>query len=527
MNTIKSKVLYVSGFFAFILPLVLLPQNASATNSSVNKIVQIKLKTNQGPVGSKKSGQVNDPAVSQVRGSSIAQPTAVTSKVLSNSGLIAKKGDFKTYQDNMNHIFPMILNREIVHYIHYYQTAGRKFFTYALERSEMYIPMIKKIFGRLGLPNDLAYLAMVESGFSPTAYSYAGASGMWQFIPSTGRLFGLTINWWVDERRNPVESTYAAGKYLKDLFNRFGSWYLAAAAYNSGELTIERALSVYPGAGFWTISSHPYLLPVQTRRYVPKIIAAAIIAKDPANFGFNDIKYKKPIKFKQVRIPFSASLYDLAKCAGISEYRLRKMNPQCLRDATPPNDPNFLLNIPSNRYRAFMENLKYVHQYIPSGYYSYNYYIRRGDTLGSVAYRHGVPLWKLERLNGLAGSSILRIGERIVIPGSRASYNHYSSNYVIVRPGMSLWQVSRTYGLSLSRLRAINHIYGNDIHPGEKLFIKNAEQPQRLYYYRVKSGDSLYQIASRFHKNVRTIMAYNRIKNPNEIFPGELIKISR
>ena len=193
------------------------------------------------------------------------------------SGLLAKKGDFANYQKNMTHIFPMIINKEIIHYIHYYQTTGRDFFKYALSRSERYIPMIKQIFQKIGLPNDLAYLAMVESGFSPTAYSYAGASGMWQFIPSTGRIFGLTINWWVDERRNPVESTYAAAEYLKDLFNKFGSWYLAAAAYNAGELTIERALSVDPGGNFWSISQdRPYLLPAQTRRYVPKIIAAAI-----------------------------------------------------------------------------------------------------------------------------------------------------------------------------------------------------------------------------------------------------------
>ena len=193
----------------------------------------------------------------------------IKNTVLNNSGLLSNNNKIST---NTSRIFPMIINKEIIHYIHFYQNTGRNVFKTMLERSERYIPMIKSVFKKLGLPNDLAYLAMVESGFSPTAYSYAGASGMWQFIPSTARIFGLTINWWVDERRNPIESTYAAGKYLKNLFNTFGSWYLAAAAYNSGQMTIERALSLYPGGNFWTISQNkPYLLPGQTRRYVPKI----------------------------------------------------------------------------------------------------------------------------------------------------------------------------------------------------------------------------------------------------------------
>ena len=147
----------------------------------------------------------------------------IKNTVLNNSGLL--NTDDKVLS-NTSHIFPMIINKEIIHYIHFYQNTGRSVFKKMLERSERYIPMIKSVFKKLGLPNDLAYLAMVESGFSPTAYSYAGASGMWQFIPSTARIFGLTINWWVDERRNPIESTYAAGEYLKNLFNTFGSWYL-------------------------------------------------------------------------------------------------------------------------------------------------------------------------------------------------------------------------------------------------------------------------------------------------------------
>ena len=490
--------------------------------------------------------------------------TPAGSSNLAGSGLLAKKGDFNNYQyqKNLSHIFPMIINKEIIHYIHFYQTSGRKFFKYALSRSERYIPMIKKVFKKLGLPNDLAYLAMIESGFSPTAYSYAGASGMWQFIPSTGRIFGLTINWWVDERRNPVESTYAAGEYLKDLFNKFGSWYLAAAAYNSGELTIERALSVYPGGNFWTISQNrPYLLPGQTRRYVPKIIAAAIIAKDPENFGFHNIDYKKPIKFKQVNVPYSASLYDLAKCIGISEYRLHKMNPELLRNATPPDDPKFMLNIPVKDYGRFVENFKYVKKYVVKQprivYTAYSrpknntvYTVEPGDTLLGIASKYGVPLQNIERYNRLNNYSMLKVGERITIPGAagsrisyaRKNYSNADLTYIIVKPGMTLWSISQKFNVSLNFIKNINHISGNDIHSGEKLFLKGGGRQVRysyinnnrsrtknsgLLYYRVKFGDSLYAISSKFHDGVKNIMAENNLKNPNSIYPGEVLKITR
>ncbi|MHB8904244.1 MAG: LysM peptidoglycan-binding domain-containing protein, partial [Patescibacteria group bacterium] len=512
----------------------------------------------------KKSSDLQNAAAPTVKTQTASTQTNTNSSNLTDSGLLAKKGDFNNYQKNLSHIFPMIINKEIIHYIHFYQTSGRKFFKYALSRSERYIPMIKKVFKKLGLPNDLAYLAMIESGFSPTAYSYAGASGMWQFIPSTGRIFGLTINWWVDERRNPVESTYAAGEYLKDLFNKFGSWYLAAAAYNSGELTIERALSVYPGGNFWTISQNrPYLLPGQTRRYVPKIIAAAIIAKDPENFGFHNINYKKPIKFKQVNVPYSASLYDLAKCIGISEYRLHKMNPELLRNATPPDDPGFMLNIPAKDYNRFIKNFKYVKKYAAKEprivYTTYSrpknntlYTVEPGDTLLGIASKYGVPLQTIERYNGLNNYSMLKVGERITIPGRGVSgvsksnalknYSNAGLTYIIVKPGMTLWGISQKFNVSLNVIKEINHIGGNDIHSGEKIFLKGGRANVRysyinnnrsrtkksgLTYYRVKFGDSLYAISSKFHDDVKNIMAANNIKNPNSIYPGEVLKIAR
>jgi membrane-bound lytic murein transglycosylase D len=469
----------------------------------------------------------------------------IKNAVLSNSGLLSNDNKISP---NASRIFPMIINKEIIHYIHFYQNTGRNVFKTMLERSERYIPMIKSVFKKLGLPNDLAYLAMVESGFSPTAYSYAGASGMWQFIPSTARIFGLTINWWVDERRNPIESTYAAGKYLKNLFNTFGSWYLAAAAYNSGQMTIERALSMYPGGNFWTISQNkPYLLPGQTRRYVPKIIAAAIIAKDPQNFGFKNLKYSKPIKFAQVKVPFSVNLYALAKCAEIPENNLWKLNPDILRGSTPPNDPNFLLNIPADKLKVFENNFKDIKQYIPKTpkviNISYNkpqggrYTVQPGDTLDSIALRYGVSLNTLEEANHLSSYSLINVGEKLLIPGSGNNSFvkpvNLQKKYITVKPGMTLWSIAKTYNISLQTIKNINNINNSsNIRVGEKIYLagnydnsSNAIN-KRLIKYKVKFGDSLYAIAAKYHSSVKSIMAYNNLKNQNSIYPGQVLKIN-
>ena len=479
----------------------------------------------------------------------------IKNTALSNSGLL-NTGD-KVFS-NASHIFPMIINKEIIHYIHFYQNTGRGVFKTMLERSERYIPMIKSVFKKLGLPNDLAYLAMVESGFSPTAYSYAGASGMWQFIPSTARIFGLTINWWVDERRNPIESTYAAGEYLKNLFNTFGSWYLAAAAYNSGQMTIERALSLYPGGNFWTISQNkPYLLPGQTRRYVPKIVAAAIIAKDPQNFGFKNLKYKKPIKFAQVKVPFSVSLFALAKCAEISENSLWRLNPDILRGVTPPNDPHFLLNIPADKLQIFKHNFKDIKQYIPQTpkvvAVSYNkpqnsfyYTVQPGDTLDSIALKYGVSLNTLEQDNHLSSYSLINVGEKLLIPGNGSNNLvrpvNLQKKYITVKPGMTLWSIAKTYNISLQTIKNINNINNSDIHVGEKIYLasnyrnnlnadtkfdtKNININKKLIEYKVKFGDSLYAIAAKYHSSVNSIMAYNNLKNQNSIYPGQVLKIN-
>src|SRR6266540_1401434 len=208
---------------------------------------------------------------------------------------------------------PLTLNNKVEYFINYFQKSGREDFARWLSRSERYIPMMKQVLKKEGLPEDLVYVAMIESGFSPNAYSVASAVGPWQFMSGTGKNYSLRIDPWIDERRDPLKSTAAAAMYLKELYNLFNKdWYLAAAGYNAGENKILRAIDRYNSRDFWELSKGSYLKR-ETKDYVPKLLAAAIIAKDPARYGFADVAYLAPIELDRVNIPTQTDLELVAR----------------------------------------------------------------------------------------------------------------------------------------------------------------------------------------------------------------------
>ena len=217
---------------------------------------------------------------------SLPQSYPQQSRAMSGTDALVTKGSGKFD-------VPVQVNKQVKSYLVYFSTKRKKVIQRHLARSKQYLPMIRGIFREYGLPEDLAYLAMIESGFNPNARSPAGAYGMWQFIKSTGRRYGLVINKYVDERRDPVKSTRAAAKYLRDLYKRFGSWYLAAASYNCGEGRIQRELNKGGNHNFWDLSGNK-CLPTETKNYVPQMIAAIIIAKNPEKFGFNNLPAHRP-----------------------------------------------------------------------------------------------------------------------------------------------------------------------------------------------------------------------------------------
>ena len=250
---------------------------------------------------------------------------------------------------------PMVYNEHVEAYINLFQTRLRDRFSTWLARSGQYLPMMQKILKKNDLPEDLAFLPLIESGFNPKAYSRAKAAGPWQFIQPTGKLYGLRVNKWIDERRDPVKSTVAAANYLKNLYGIFQSWALSLASYNAGEGKISRAMTTTRAEDFWELKESDHIRN-ETKDYVPKFMAATIIAKDPKKYGFF-IDYHAPLVYEEVSVPTATSLKTIAKAAGVSVDKIKFYNPELKLDTTPPNYPGYRLKVPPGTRETVAANL--------------------------------------------------------------------------------------------------------------------------------------------------------------------------
>jgi membrane-bound lytic murein transglycosylase D len=246
-------------------------------------------------------------------------------------------------------------HRQVKAYLVYFSTERKEVIRRYLSRSTRYLPMIKEVFQEYGLPEDLAYLAMIESGFNPNAYSHAHACGMWQFIKGTGARYGLAMDGYVDERRDPEKSTKAAARYLLDLYKQFGSWYLAAASYNCGEGRVQRELNQSSHKSFWDLSEN-MCLPNETKNYVPQMIAATIIAKNPEKFGFKNVPYLPPLAQEKVPVTEPTSLRAAAVAVNVPVEEIQALNPELVRGMTPPQG-SYTLNLPPRSKEAFAKNI--------------------------------------------------------------------------------------------------------------------------------------------------------------------------
>ena len=239
---------------------------------------------------------------------------------------------------------PVAYNSRVKYWIEFFQTSGRGWFTKWLERSSRYLPVLQQTLRRNGLPQDLAYMAMIESGFSSQASSAAKAVGPWQFIAETGKRYGLRTTWWLDERRDFQKSTEAASKYLKKMYGMFHNWYLVAAGYNTGENRIKRAIVKHGTRNFWKIAQLD--LETETKDYVPKLMAALLISKAPEMYGFHRINYSEPLTFELFRIPGGTKLEDLAQAIGVSARSMLELNPELIKGFVPDFVEGHLIRIP-------------------------------------------------------------------------------------------------------------------------------------------------------------------------------------
>jgi membrane-bound lytic murein transglycosylase D len=311
---------------------------------------------------------------------------------------------------------PIVINEKVEQFIRYFQTTIRGKFVTWLARSEKYIPFMKNLLKEHGLPEDLVYLALIESGFNPHAYSRAKAVGLWQFISLTGKRYGLRVDWWVDERRDPEKSTIAAAKYLKDLYEMFDCWYLAAAGYNAGEYKIIRAIKRYRTEDFWKLTKQRYLKR-ETKDYVPLMIAAALVAKDPEKYGFMDVQYEEPLRYEKVKVPELTALSLVARASETSLEEIKDLNPELRRAVTPPHETEYEIKIPFGKKDLFLENFEALQ---PLEKFQFKtHLVKKGETLKGIARRYRVDLDPLLEINHLKRTSRISKGMLLLIPVSK------------------------------------------------------------------------------------------------------------
>jgi membrane-bound lytic murein transglycosylase D len=400
---------------------------------------------------------------------------------------------------------PIVRNESVEDYIEYFQTEIRDKFTLWLERSGRYIPLMREVFKEHGLPEDLVFVALIESGFNPYAYSRSRAVGPWQFIKGTGRLYGLRIDNWIDERRDPIKSTYAAARYFNDLYDRFGSWPLAMAGYNAGERKIERALVRAKADDFWDLRSTRYIRR-ETKGYVPKFMAATIIAKNPEKYGFT-LDYHEPLKYDTVSVPGSADLRVMAQAAGISYEDLKELNPELRTELTPPYMEQYPLRLPVGKQQTFSDAYAQIpdEQKIIGTRYS----IRRNDTLGTIAKRFGTSVSLLREVNHMAPGQPLHQGDLLFIPKIRAVPREPQSPPVTAanRPHSKTRWAPKKPPIEMASLEKQEPASSND--DGGKIM------------YRVKDGDTLWDISKSFNVSVQDLKRFNGLGKRSKIRPGD------
>ncbi len=282
-----------------------------------------------------------------------------------------------------------------------------------LSRSGKYIEMMKDILREHNIPEEMVFLPLIESGFNPNAYSRARAVGYWQFIASTAKKYGLEINWWRDERRDPEKSTWAAANYLKDLYKMFGSWDLAMAAYNAGEGKILRALNKTKADNYWELVRTDYIKS-ETKNYVPKFIAAALIANNPHEYGFDNLEFHPSLEYDTVIVKSPIDLEVIAECAETDLKTIKELNPELKRWCTPPDVSEYALRIPLGKRENFIKNLEKIPE---KKRFSVDVYkVRKGDTLIKISKRTGVPIKVILDLNSWEKMIPLKTGMKIYLP---------------------------------------------------------------------------------------------------------------
>jgi membrane-bound lytic murein transglycosylase D len=406
-----------------------------------------------------------------------------------------------------SHDLPIPLNQRVLRYVELFQGRLREFLTEGLQRGTQYLPMIQSVFRAEGLPLDLAYVPLIESAFKPTALSRAKAKGVWQFMSGTGLENGLKHDWYIDERSDPEKATVAAAKYFKTLFKMFDDWHLAMASYNGGPGRVQRAVKRSGVTDFWRLTESSRFLPRETRDYVPMILAAVIIAKNPIKYGFEVAPLALPA-VESVAVPPAVDLRRIAEWAGVSADDIQRLNPELRRWTTPIRGEQYELSVPEGTADVIRTRLADSN---PETLNALQWHIvKRGETLTTVARRHKVSRTDLAEANYLKTTTTLQAGQKLLIPrmpsaallaraaaGAPVQAALTDANEAIfadapveetvvhrVKSGETLYSIAKKYQTSIEKLKALNHLATNALKAGARLVIStpqtaNAQQQQQ------------------------------------------------
>ena len=444
---------------------------------------------------------------------------------------------------------PMTTNDKVAFWLDYYANKRHAQFQTGLERSGKYMHVFREVFQEEGLPLDLIYMAHVESAYKTTAYSRARARGIFQFISGTGKRYGLRIDYWVDERLDPEKSARAAAAFLKDLYAEFGDWYLALAGYNAGEGKIRRALARSGRDDFWGIAKTRHIRR-ETKNYVPAILAAVMISKEPERYGF-EFEADAPVVYETIEIKGAVDLQVLARCAGSDLARLKLLNPALRRYQTPPHATT-KVHVPVGASEATLAALEKVPENERVLYARHR--VRNGDTLYDLARDYGVSVSAIQQSNKMGRRTMIRVGDELIIPtvaaGSYPASRAYRSDTGAVpgepltyrvRRGDTLSGIARRYRTSPAAIATASGVSVNKtLHPGDRLTVipgvRSSEQARRItrgdrgsadgtIVHRVRRGESLSVIARRYDTTPSAIAAANGIGVNKLLQIGERLNV--
>ncbi|MBA2353284.1 MAG: transglycosylase SLT domain-containing protein, partial [Acidobacteria bacterium] len=391
------------------------------------------------------------------------------------------------------HDIPIPLNDRVLAYVELFQGRLREFLASGLQRGGQYLPMVQSVFRAEGVPLDLAYVPLIESAFKPTALSRASARGMWQFMTPTARDHGLKQDWYIDERADPEKATRAAARYFKTLYRMFSDWHLAMASYNGGPGRVQRAIKASGDGDFWTLTADSRFLPRETREYVPMILAAIIIAKNPTQYGFESPPVEA-LSYDKVRVPNAVDLRRVAEWTGASIDDIQALNPELRRWTTPLRYPEYEVKVPAGSGPTLQTRLAAapLSELTALKFHA----VRRGESLASIARKLRVSRTDLAQANGLSQRSTVRVGQRLLIP--RAPVAPLLASTAPTTP--------RGRGASPVVVAA-----ASSDHTTALARAADAGDDVRVLTHRVKRGESLYAIANTYDCTVADLRAWNRM----------------